>query len=210
MHVDSVSLMLVHLALLNRSLAGDRDAIRFPGGKNAAGQYGLSSRTDVHRRGTSKKPVMVLVERDGSAHSKPIHEADATSLDSAMNEAVDFDSMLVTNEWASYRKPGRRFKGGHFVVNHRRNEYVRYTDKGPAYASTNTAESFFTLIKRGHYGIFHQLSHRHLHRYCNEFSFRWNHRKVTDGQRMVAAINGAEGRRLKFSSWKFGPTRVVS
>ena len=149
-------------------------------------------------RGTSKKPIMVLVERDGNAHSKPIHKADAKSLDSAMKEIVDFDSMLATDEWRSYNKPGKRFKGGHFVVNHSQNEYVRYTDKGPTYVSTNTAESFFALIKRGHYGIFHHLSARHLHRYTTEFSFRWNHRKVTDGERMVAAIGGAEGKRLTY------------
>jgi hypothetical protein len=46
----------------------------------------------------------------------------------------------------------------------------------------NTAESFLALLKRGHYGMFHQLSKRHLHRYFNEFAFRWTHRKVTDGE----------------------------
>ena len=64
--------------------------------------------------------------------------------------------------------------------------------------NTNTAESFFALLKRGHYGVFHQLSKKHLHRYCSEFGFRWNHRKVSDGTRMVAAIKGAEGRRLMY------------
>ena len=60
-------------------------------------------------------------------------------------------------------------------------------------AHSNTAESFFALLKRGHYGIFHQLSKHHLRRYCDEFSFRWTHRKVSDGQRMVAAIEGRKG-----------------
>jgi len=64
--------------------------------------------------------------------------------------------------------------------------------------TSNTAESFFALLKRGHYGIFHQLSKKHLHRYTTEFGFRWNHRGVTDGERMVAAIKGAEGRRLMY------------
>ena len=54
--------------------------------------------------------------------------------------------------------------------------------------STNTGESYFALLKRGHYGIFHQLSKKHLHRYCDEFTFRWDHRKVTDGERMVAVV----------------------
>jgi hypothetical protein len=33
------------------------------------------------------------------------------------------------------------------------------------------------------------------HRYCNEFTFRGTHRYVTDGERMVAVIRRAEGKR---------------
>ena len=65
-------------------------------------------------------------------------------------------------------------------------------------AHTNTAESFFALFNRGWYGIFHWYSRQHTHRYCNEFAFRWDHRKVSDGERMVAAIKGAEGKRLMY------------
>jgi hypothetical protein len=65
-------------------------------------------------------------------------------------------------------------------------------------AHTNTAESFFALLKRGWYGIFHWYSRQHTHRYCDEFSFRWDQRKVSDGERMVAAIKGAEGKRLMY------------
>jgi len=62
--------------------------------------------------------------------------------------------------------------------------------------NTNTAESFFALLKRGVHGTFHHISKTHLHRYCDEFSFRWDERKVTDGERAVSAIKGAEGKRL--------------
>jgi hypothetical protein len=37
-----------------------------------------------------------------------------------------------------------------------------------------------------------------LNRYCDEFSFRWNHRKTTDGERTIEAIKGAEGKRLMY------------
>jgi len=63
---------------------------------------------------------------------------------------------------------------------------------------TNTAESFFALIKRGVYGTFHAVSKKHLHRYISEFEFRWNHRKIDDGERTVAAIKSAEGKRLMY------------
>ena len=62
------------------------------------------------------------------------------------------------------------------------------------WVNTNTAESFFALLKRG----VHHISKTHLHRYCDEFSFRWDERKTTDGERTVEAIKGATGKRLTY------------
>jgi hypothetical protein len=78
------------------------------------------------------------------------------------------------------------------VVNHGNGEYTR----GDAY--TNFVESYFALLKRGVHGIFHHVSKTHLHRYCDEFSFRWNYRKVDDGERMIEAVRGATGKRLMY------------
>lgn len=41
---------------------------------------------------------------------------------------------------------------------------------------TNTIENAFSLFKRGLYGSFHKVSRKHLRRYCNEFSYRFNRR----------------------------------
>ena len=103
----------------------------------------------------------------------------------------------MTDENSAYNGVGADFDGGHQTVNHSAGEYARKNPDG-VNVHTNTAESFFALLKRGHYGIFHQLSKKHLHRYCTEFSFRWAHRKVTDGERMVAAILGVVGKRLMY------------
>lgn len=149
-------------------------------------------------RGTDKQPVMVLVERDGSARAKPIQHVDSKTLKQAIRENVSPSATIMTDEWASYQGIGAEFEGGHHTVNHGLKEYVRYREPGDEPVSTNTAESFFALLKRGHYGIFHQLSKKHLHRYCDKFSFRWDHRKVSDGERMVAAVRGSEGKRLMY------------
>jgi len=66
--------------------------------------------------------------------------------------------------------------------------------------TTNTAESSFAVLKRGIMGIYHSVSRKHLHRYVNEFDFRWNTRKVCDGDRIVAAVQGAQGKRLDYKT----------
>jgi hypothetical protein len=63
---------------------------------------------------------------------------------------------------------------------------------------SNSAESFFALLKRGIHGTFHHTSRRHLFRYCDEFDFRWNTRELTAGERMIHAIRGADGKRLTY------------
>jgi transposase-like protein len=144
-------------------------------------------------RGTKKTPVMVLLERDGKAGTQKLDRVTGKELKGFVRAHVDPNSKVVTDEFRSYRGLDKEFAGGHSVVNHSKEEYVNKEGE-----HVNTAESFFALLKRGHYGIFHRLSKQHLHRYGNEFAFRWNHRKVTDGERMVEAIKGAEGKRVMY------------
>ena len=47
-------------------------------------------------------------------------------------------------------------------------------------------------------GTFHSVSKKHLHRYCDEFEFRWNWRGIDDGARMAACVRSAEGKRLYY------------
>jgi transposase-like protein len=153
--------------------------------------------TGKHKRGagTSKQPVMVLVERDGEGvHCMPIEAVNRKNLRNEIDVKVAKEAVIMTDENPSYTGLANDFEG-HETVCHIKGEYSRRMADGNK-AHVNTAESFFALLKRGHYGIFHKLSKKHLHRYCTEFSFRWSFRKVTDGERMVAAIQGVTGKRL--------------
>ncbi len=147
-----------------------------------------------------KVPVMVLVERKGDARAMPIERVDSGTLQSAIVENVDpASSTLMTDENKGYPAVGRRFAGGHFTVTHSKGEYVR------GLAHSNTAESFFSLFKRGLIGTFHSVSKRHLHRYVSEFEFRWNTRDMEDGERTMAAIQKAQGKRLMYRAPKKRP-----
>ena len=87
----------------------------------------------------------------------------------------------------------------HDSVDHGRKEYARHNADGSC-SHVNCAESFFSLLKRGVMGAFHHVSPEHLPRYANEFAFRWNHRKTTDGERMIAGLKKTEGKRLTYKT----------
>jgi len=44
------------------------------------------------------------------------------------------------------------------------------------------------------------VSRKHLHRYLSEFEFRYNHLKLDDGARTVAAIQAGDGKRMTYKS----------
>ena len=155
-------------------------------------RFNINGKPNKRGRGTKKTPVMVLVERNGDAVSKPIERVDGDTLKSAIREVVSPQSTIMTDDCKGYRGIGKEFAGGHQFVNHSAGEYVRGN------VTTNTAESYFALMKRGVHGVFHHISKQHISKYCDEFAFRWNHRTVSDGERAEAAIMGADGKRLTY------------
>ena len=166
----------------------------YVGGKPRKGKRDQSGDLIVNKRGrgTKKVPVIALVERGGRIRTRVVEHVNASNLKAAIRENVNKTAAIQTDELASYHGIGQEFEGGHQTVNHSEGEYARDD------VNTNSAESFFALLKRGVHGTFHHVSKTHLHRYCDEFSFRWDERKVTDGERTVEAIKGAEGKRLAY------------
>lgn len=141
---------------------------------------------------SSKTPVMAMVERGGQVRAKPIERVTAATVRRELQANVDPSAKIYTDEGTHYQWLGRPWPGGHEAVNHSAGEYVRGD------ASTNTVEGFFSLLKRGIYGTFHSVSKKHLHRYVDEFSFRYNTRGLDDGERTLVAIQSADGKRLKY------------
>lgn len=166
----------------------------YVGGKPRKGKRDENGDLIVNKRGrgTKKVPVVALVERDGRIRTRVVEHVNANNLKAAIRENVNPKAAIQTDDLNLYDGIGQEFEGGHQTVNHSQGEYSR------AGVNTNTVESFFALLKRGVHGTFHHISKTHLHRYCDEFSFRWDERKVTDGERAVEAIRGAEGKRLVY------------
>ncbi len=141
----------------------------------------------------NKTPVMALIQRDGPMRVRVLPAVTKDNLRAALDEMVDKNAVLMTDGLQAYRKLGPSFTA-HEWVDHTKGEYARGN------AHVNHAESYFALLKRGVHGTFHHVSREHLGRYADEFAFRWNHRKVKDGQRMEAALRLAPGCRLTYDS----------
>ncbi|MGD9547342.1 MAG: IS1595 family transposase [Candidatus Krumholzibacteriia bacterium] len=166
------------------------------GGKvgNKIGRYGRGKRTGRGQRShvPPKAPVMVMIQRGGEARAQVMPNVTARNLRTAIRENVAPSATLATDESRLYIPVGREQSGGHLRVNHGKRQYVN----GNAY--TNTAESFFARLKRTIAGTHIHVSKKHLHRYVAQSEFMYNTRKQSDGERVLRAISGAEGKRLMY------------
>lgn len=145
------------------------------------------------RKGVKKRKSIVvgMIQRGGGVRPKIVADVTADSLKATIRENVHPSARVMTDEWSGYR--GLTKDGWtHESVRHSTNEYVR----GDVH--TNSIEGFWGMVRRGLDGIYHSVSHEHLHRYLSEFQFRYNNRHLTDGDRTVAAIRGANHKRLLY------------
>jgi len=57
---------------------------------------------------------------------------------------------------------------------------------------TNTIENFWSVLKRGLYGVYHQVSDKHISRYLDEYAARFNNRSKTSDERFHQFLEGSE------------------
>lgn len=147
-------------------------------------------------RGTLKVPVVTLVEKGGRARSFVTPDVTAKNLREHLTTNVDPRSTLMTDELLVYRPLGKMF-AAHRAVHHGKKEYVRVEADGRK-TTTNEVEAYYSLLKRGVYGTFHNVSPEHLQRYVDEFDFRWSTREMSDVERAFVVMRQAEGARLMY------------
>ena len=141
-------------------------------------------------------PVFSLVERDGAVRSFHMPNVRGDTLRAVLAVHANRASHFMTDESPTYGDIGFNFASWG-TVKHTENEYVR----GDAH--TNTIEGFFSILKRGVYGVYQHVSEAHLHRYLAEFDFRYTNREaagVDDRQRASLALQGARGKRLTYQT----------
>ncbi len=156
----------------------------------------------VKRRGSrgpaNKRSVVALVELGGSARVFHVANADKETVAKIVRENVHPESRLHTDESHLYKGAGKAF-AAHETVKHTAKEYARGD------VTSNSAESFFGVFKRGMTGVYQHCGEKYLQRYVTEFEFRHNTRTklgFNDDDRATLAIKGAAGKRLVLRSPK--------
>jgi len=155
--------------------------------KNIMMKYG---RKGNRGRSRDKTPVFGIVEREGKVHAEKTGGVSAKNLMPIVDDKVEKGTEVMTDDFSTYQKLDLNFN--HFVINHSMGKYVN------GMIHTNTIEGFWSLFKRGIIGIYHCVSFKHLNAYCNEYSFRYNTRLLSESDRFDFAIAQADGKRLKY------------
>ncbi len=161
--------------------------------------YGNSKRAKSYKKGhRHKRSIVALVEPKGKARVFHVKTANAETVRNILVTNASRDSELHTDESRLYVQTGKEF-ADHKTVHHGWNGRGEYVGKDGQ--TTNHVENFFGNFKKGMKGVYGFCSEQHLQRYLTEFEFRYNNRSalgVTDGERAVTALQGAEGKRLTY------------
>ncbi|MDV7137356.1 IS1595 family transposase [Maribacter sp. TH_r10] len=154
----------------------------FVGGKNK----NRHSNKKIHGTTDDKAPVLGIVERNGKVIAKKIPNTTYETLSTEILKNVNETAKLYTDEYTSYARLKRVYD--HHTVKHHQHQYVN------GRVHTNTIEGFWSLLKRGIFGIYHFTSKKHLQLYVDEFVFRYNSRTSSESMRFNLLLTNIENR----------------
>jgi len=157
--------------------------------KNMSRTKRASLRTESGGTVNNKIMVVGMLERGGNLKLVVSGKADnSANIQPIIRENIDRDSYLITDSSNNYNGLEKDY-AGHQTVNHSNNEFVRNN-----VIHTNSIEGAFSMFKRSIIGVYHNLSPKHLQRYCEETSYRYNTRKMKDGNRFEMSLTNLTGR----------------
>ena len=129
-------------------------------------------------RGTKKTPVVGVVDRKNKQVYARVAMPNKKGQKLTAKQLIEIlktvskqenNNTVMTDEFRGYDTLSRN-KFIHLRVDHSK----AYVDSN---IHTNSAESFWAILKRAVYGIYHHVSVKYLQRYVDEFCFRWNNRE---------------------------------
>lgn len=163
----------------------------FIGGKARNMHKDRRERVITGTGGKDKTAVMGILERGpksvgSKVRVKVIDNTKKKTIQAEVRQHVLAGSAIFTDALQSYSGLDE-FQ--HEVVDHAV-EYVR------GEVHTNGLENFWSLVKRGLKGTYISVEPFHLFRYLDEQVFRFNNRKMNDGERFGIVVREIVGKRL--------------
>ena len=132
----------------------------------------------------AKKMVVGLIERSGNVVLKHVPSADTRNMGAFISKHVPKGSTIYSDEAPVYNHLKKYYT--HDNVKHSLNIYVEGS------VHTNTIENFWSVLKRGLYGVYHQVSDKHVSRYLDEYAARFNTRSLTSQERFEKFLVDSE------------------
>lgn len=155
------------------------------GGKNEFKHMDKKTKGGQGRSLKDKTPIFGMIS-EGKVNTFVVPDTTKETLKPIIEQMIKNRTIVVTDGYNSYSFLKENYR--HNVIPHHLDEY---SIQG---FHTNSIEGYWSLLKRGIYGIYHSASPKHLMRYCDEFSFRYNTRKLTDCERFNLTLTRMEGR----------------
>ena len=148
----------------------------------------------THQRGglSDKAPVIGVKDREtGKVRARAIADTAGPTLRGFVRDSVHPGAQVYSDGHGAYTPLAGEFR--HAAVQHSAGTYVI------GQAHTNGIESFWSMLKRGYVGTYHQMSPKHLDRYVREFSGRHNVRELDTLDQMRTSARGLVGKRLPYA-----------
>ncbi len=114
---------------------------------------------------------------------------------------IEEGSILMTYEHKAYQSISNSYN--HKIVNHSAGEYVKegFTNKRGKKRKafkihTNTIEGFWSHLKRCIFGVYHWASNKHMQKYLNDYSFKYNTKDLQNNERFTMFLQNVMSNKL--------------
>lgn len=151
----------------------------FVGGKNKNRHADKKYKGVQGRAAKDKVPVLGLVTNEGEVRTFVVPDTEANTLQTIVRNNVEEGTIFVSDAYKSYIGLNKDYQ--HVRVKHNENGVFKFAVTGEF--NTNRMEGFWTWLKRSYMGTHHYMSKKHLQAYCDEISFRYNTRKLSEHDR---------------------------